>query len=182
MTLILANLDLWVWTLTFEYWTTNFSNDTNYLAIRISVIRGIRSAVLVVYELTSYLWFFLKLKRLYNKSHRATERTEIKAMSRRWGWYKERGRCSIQLPNNSWDKCFEHRISNKTGKQSPSLHAPTVPSWLPMLYFDNPPYPPFLCVTFRQRPMLRRIVITPKHWIPKFLLCGMRRWYRKDGR
>ena len=173
MTLILANLDLW---------TTIFSNGTNYLAIRSSVIRGIRSAVLVVDELASYLWFFLKLKCLYNRAHRATERTEVKAMSRRWGWYKERGRCSIQLPNNSWDKCFEHRISNKTGKQSPSLHAPTVPSWLPMFCFNNPPYPPFLCVTFRQRPMLRRIVITPKLWITKFLLCGMRRWYRKDGR
>ena len=82
MALILANLDLW---------TTNFSNGTNYLAIRISVIRGIRSAVLVVDELTSYLWLFLKLKCLYNRAHRVTERTEIKAMSRRWGWHKERG-------------------------------------------------------------------------------------------
>jgi len=32
--------------------TTNFSNDTNYLAIRIRAIREIRSAVLVVDELT----------------------------------------------------------------------------------------------------------------------------------
>lgn len=76
MARILANLELW---------TTNFSNGRNYLAIRISVIRGLRSAVLVVYELASYLWFFLKLKRLYNRAHRVTERTEIKAMSRRWG-------------------------------------------------------------------------------------------------
>jgi len=32
--------------------TTNSSNDTNYLAIRIRAIREIRSAVLVVDELT----------------------------------------------------------------------------------------------------------------------------------
>ena len=112
MALILANLDLWttnfsngtnyfnLWALSFAHWTlcseplttTNFSNGTNYLAIRFRAIRGIRSAVLVVYELTSYLWLFLKLKRLYNRAHRATERMEIKAMSRRWGWHKERGR------------------------------------------------------------------------------------------
>ena len=43
-----------------------------------------------------------KLKRLYNKAHRATERTEIKAMSRRCRWHKERRRYSVQISNDSF--------------------------------------------------------------------------------
>ena len=38
-----------------------------------------------------------KLKRLYNKVHRTTERTEIKAMSRRCRWHKEGRRGSVQI-------------------------------------------------------------------------------------
>ena len=41
-----------------------------------------------------------KLKRLYNKAHRAMERTEIKAMSRRCRWHKERRRYSVQISDN----------------------------------------------------------------------------------
>ena len=41
-----------------------------------------------------------KLKLSYNKAHRGTERTEIKAMSRRCRWHKERRRCSIQISDN----------------------------------------------------------------------------------
>ena len=42
-----------LWALRFELWTTNFSNDMNYLTIRIRAIRDIRSALLVVDRFTS---------------------------------------------------------------------------------------------------------------------------------
>ena len=44
-----------------------------------------------------------KLKRLYNKAHRATERTEIKAISRRCRGHKEWRRCSVQISDKSFD-------------------------------------------------------------------------------
>ena len=43
-----------------------------------------------------------KLKRLYNKAHRATEKPEVKAISRRYRWHKERRRCSVQISGNSF--------------------------------------------------------------------------------
>ena len=55
-------------------------------------------------------------------------------------------------------------IANRIGKQTPSLYAPTVPPWLPLLYFNNPPFPPFLRVTFLLNPKLRRFLIISKVW------------------
>jgi len=36
-----------------------------------------------------------KLKLLYHKAHRVTERTEVNAITRRCRWYKEQRRCSV---------------------------------------------------------------------------------------
>jgi len=41
-----------------------------------------------------------KLKLSYNKAHRGTEGAEIKAMSRRCRWHKERRRYSVQISDN----------------------------------------------------------------------------------
>ena len=68
-----------------------------------------------------------KLKLSYYKAHRVTEGTEVNAMSRRCRRHKERRRCSVQILDNFWDKCFGYRVSNKIGKLPPMPHAPTVP-------------------------------------------------------
>ena len=55
--------------------------------------------------------------------------TEINAMSRRCRGHKELRRCSVQILDNFRSKYYDAKMSNKTGKQTPSLHAPTVPPW-----------------------------------------------------
>ena len=42
----------------------------------------------------------------YIKAHRDTEWTEVKAISQRGRCHKERWRCSVQTPDNSWDNRF----------------------------------------------------------------------------
>ena len=59
--------------------------------------------------------------------HGGTEGTEINAMSRRCRGHKELRRCSVQILDNFRGKYYDAKMSNKTGKQTPSLHAPTVP-------------------------------------------------------
>ena len=65
-------------------------------------------------------------------------------MSRRCRRHKERRRCSVQILDNFWDKCFEYKVAKKVCKQAPLLYAPTVPPLLPLLCFDIPPYSPCL--------------------------------------
>ena len=111
-----------------------------------------------------------KLKRLYNKAHRATERTEIKAMSRRCRWHKEWRRCSVQISDNPFGmnalyiNCWQNWQTISVALRTDGASVPTGAC------FDIPPYSPFLCVTSRQRPKLRRIIITPKFLRPYFLL------------
>ena len=116
----------------------------------------------------SYEIWSNKLKLLYNKPHGDTEGTELKAISRRCRRHIERWSCSVQTPDSSWDKRFGHKVTNKTRNQHPSLHTPSVPPCHHLLCFNNPPHPPFLCVTFRQKPKFRRIIITLKFWRPSF--------------
>ena len=47
-----------------------------------------------------------KLKSLHNKAHRVTERTEVKAITRRCRWHIERRRRSVQVPYNFWINCL----------------------------------------------------------------------------
>ena len=53
--------------------------------------------------------------------------TEINAMSRRCRGHKELRRGSVQILDNFRGKYYDAKMSNKTGNQAPSLHAPTVP-------------------------------------------------------
>ena len=48
-------------------------------------------------------------------------------MSRRYRRHKERRRCSVQILDNFWDKCFGYKVAKKVCKQAPLLYAPTVP-------------------------------------------------------
>ena len=90
-----------------------------------------------------------KLKRLYNKAHRATERTEIKAISRRCRWHIERRRRSVQIPDNFCDKWFEHKSLTKFANfLRSSLHRRCLRAF--HFVFNNPPFTPYLCVTLRQ--------------------------------
>ena len=117
----------------------------------------------------SYEIWSNKLKLLYNKPHRDTEGTELKAISRRCWRHIERWSCSVQTPDSSWDKRFGHKVTNKTRNQHPSLHTPSMPPCHHLLCFNNPPHPPFLCVTFRQKPKFRRIINTLKLWRTQFV-------------
>ena len=76
-------------------------------------------------------------------------------MSRRCRRHKERRRCSVQILDNFWDKCFGYKVAKKVCKQAPLLYAPTVPPLLSLLCFDIPPYSPSLRVTFPQKPNLK---------------------------
>jgi len=111
-----------------------------------------------------------KLKLSYNKAHRGTEGAEIKAMSRRCRWYKERRRCSVQISDNPFGmnalyiNCWQNWQTISVAPRTDGASVTTGAC------FDIPPYSPFLCVTSRQRPKLRRIIITPKFWRPYFLL------------
>ena len=69
------------------------------------------------FEFLTLLSDTIKLKVLYNR-YRVTEWTEVNAMLRR---------CSVQILDNFWDKCFGHKVTKKVCKQAPSLYAPTVP-------------------------------------------------------
>ena len=71
-------------------------------------------------------------------------------MSRRCRRHKERRRCSVQILDNFWDKCFGYKVAKKVCKQAPLLYAPTVPPLLPLFCFDIPPYSPCLRVTLLQ--------------------------------
>ena len=51
-----------------------------------------------------------QLKLLCNKSHRVTEGAEVRVMLRRCEWHKEGQRCSVQFPDNSWDKRFTYKL------------------------------------------------------------------------
>ena len=76
-------------------------------------------------------------------------------MSRRCLRHKERRRCSLQILDNFWDKCFGHKVAKKVCKQPPLLYAPTVSPLLPLFCFDIPPSSPSLRVTFLQKPNLK---------------------------
>ena len=105
----------------------------------------------------SYEIWSNKLKLLYNKPHRDTEGTELKAISRRCWRHIERWSCSVQTPDSSWDKRFGHKVTNKTRNQHPSLHTPSVPPCHHLLCFNNPPHPPAPSVIILQSSKLRRL-------------------------
>lgn len=111
-----------------------------------------------------------KLKLIYNKVHRVTEWTEVKAIARGSWWHKDQKRCSVQIFDNFWDKCFGYKVSNKTDKLSTSLPRTDGASVSTSALFWKTPYSPFPCVTFCQRPKLRQIIITLKCWRPFLLL------------
>ena len=88
-------------------------------------VRGIRTSC--AKRSIPFIRFFQNMEWNTNalncKAHGGSTRTELNMMSRRSRRYKERKRCSVQLPDNFWDKYFEKKVSNITGKQPPLLHA-----------------------------------------------------------
>lgn len=110
-----------------------------------------------------------QLKLLCNKSHRVTERTEVRVMLRRCEWHKEQRRCSVQLPDNSWDKRFTYKllIELQTISVTPRTDdASVAPIALYLIIlrplhdfhcfvFNNPPFPLSLCVILCQSPKFR---------------------------
>ena len=76
-------------------------------------------------------------------------------MLRRGEWHKEQRRCSVQLPDNSWDKRFTYKLlielANYLGY---STHRRCLCSFH-CFVFNNPPYPLSLCVRLRLSHKLR---------------------------
>ena len=121
-------------------------------------VRGIRTSC--AKRSIPFIRFFQNMEWNTNalncKAHGGSTRTELNMKSRRCWRYKGRKRCSVQLPDNFWDKYFEKKVSNITGKQPPLLYAQQCLRAYQRCVFNNPPYSPFLCVTFRYSPKLRR--------------------------
>ena len=105
-----------------------------------------------------------QLKLLCNMSHRVTERTEVRVMLRRWRWHKEQRRCSVQLPDNSWDNVLHNKLlielANYLGY---STHRRCLRGFHCFVFY-NPQFPPSLCVIlcqshkFRLPPYLSKLL------------------------
>ena len=76
-------------------------------------------------------------------------------MLRRCEWHKEQRRCSVQLPDNSWDKRFTYKLlielANYLGY---STHRRCLRGFH-CFVFNNPQFPPSLCVILCQNFKLR---------------------------
>ena len=76
-------------------------------------------------------------------------------MLRRCEWHKEQRRCSVQLPDNSWDKRFTYKLlielANYLGY---STHRRCLRDFHCFVFY-NPQFPLFLCVILCQCHKLR---------------------------
>ena len=76
-------------------------------------------------------------------------------MLRRCEWHKEGQRCSVQLSDDSWDKRFVYKllieVANYLGY---STHRRCLRDFH-CFVFNNPPFPPSLCVILCQSHKLR---------------------------
>lgn len=76
-------------------------------------------------------------------------------MLRRCEWHKEQRRCSVQLPDNSWDKRFTYKLlielANYLGY---STHRRCLRGFHCFVFY-NPQFPPSLCVILCQSHKLR---------------------------
>lgn len=96
-----------------------------------------------------------QLKLLCNKSHRVTEGTEVRVMLRRCEWHNEGQRCSVQPPDALWDKRFTYKLlielANYLGYSTHRRYLRGFHCFV----FNNPPFPPSLCVILCQSPKFR---------------------------
>ena len=71
-------------------------------------------------------------------------------MLQRCEWYKEGQRCSVQLPDNSWDKRFTYKLLIKLANYlGYSTHRRCLRDFHCFVFY-NPQFPPSLCVRLRQ--------------------------------
>ena len=76
-------------------------------------------------------------------------------MLRRCEWHKEQRRCSVQLPDNSWDKRFTYKLLIKLANYlGYSTHRRCLRDFHCFVFY-NPPFPPSLCVILCQSHKLR---------------------------
>lgn len=76
-------------------------------------------------------------------------------MLRRCEWHNEGQRCSVQLPDNSWDKRFTYKLLIELANYLRSFTHQQCLRDFHCFVFYNPQFPPSLCVILCQSPKFR---------------------------
>ena len=85
-------------------------------------------------------------------------------MLRRCEWHKEQRRCSVQLPDNSWDNVLHNKLLIELANYLRSFTHQRCLRDFHYFVFNNPPFPLFRCVRlcqsfkFRLPPYLSKLL------------------------